>query len=99
MLHEDSRMKRLRLKNTPRAVQQFVRSLVSRPEVVEFEENGRVLLRILAGPQLSTKNKATLLEEGRELVRRSGERNRAVPARTAVKEGHQAVSTVHSNLR
>jgi len=95
----ENKMKRLLLKNTPRAVQQFVRSLVDHPEVVEFEENGRVLLRILAAPQLSTKNKSTLLQEGRELVRRARERNRDVPSRTLEKEVRQAVSTVRSKLR
>ncbi len=92
-------MKRLRLKNTPRAVQQFVRSLVARPEVVEFEENGQVLLRILAAPQLSTKNKSSLLQEGRQLIRRARERNRGVPARTLEKEVRQAISTVRSKRR
>jgi hypothetical protein len=92
-------MKRLRLENTPRAVQQFVRGLVDRPEVVEFEENGRVLLRILAAPQLSTKNKTALLQKGRELVRRARERNRDLPARTLEKEVRQAVNTVRRKFR
>jgi hypothetical protein len=92
-------MKRLRLENTPRAVQQFVRSLLGRPEVIEFEENGRVLLRILAAPQLSTENKTALLQEGRELVRRARERNRDVPGRTLEKEVRQAVNSVRRKFR
>jgi len=92
-------MKRLRLENTPRAVQKFVRSLVGHPEVVEFEENGRVLLRILAAPQLSTKNKTALLQEGRELVRRARERNRDLPGHTLEKEVRQAVNSVRRKFR
>jgi hypothetical protein len=92
-------MKRLRLEKTPLAVQQFIRSLVDRPEVVEFEENGRVLLRILAAPQLSTKNKTALLQQGRELIRRARERNRDVPARALEKEVRQAVNTVRRKSR
>jgi hypothetical protein len=87
------------LEKTPRAVQQFIRSLVDRPEVVEFEENGRVLLYILAAPQLTTKNKTALLQQGRELVRRARERNRDVPARTLEKEVRQAVNTVRRKSR
>src|SRR2546427_867831 len=95
----ESRMKRLRLENTPRAVQQFVHSLMEHPEVVEFEENGRVLLRILAAPQLSPNDKSALLQQGREQVRRARERNRDVPARTLEKEVRQAVSTVRGKRR
>jgi len=85
-------MKRLHLEKTPPAVRQFVRSLIGHPEVVEFEENGRVLLRILAAPQLTAENKTVLLQQGRELVRAARERNRDVPARTLEKEVRQAVS-------
>jgi hypothetical protein len=92
-------MKRMRLENAPRDVQQFVRSLARRPEVIEFEENGHVLLRILAAPQLSTKNKSTLLEEGRELVRRAREQNRDVPSRTLEKEVRLAVNAVRRKTR
>ena len=92
-------MKRLRLEKTPRAVQQFVRSLIGHPEVIEFEENGRVLLRILAAPQLSAERKAVLLQEGRQLVRRARERNRDVPGRTLEKEVRQAVNSIHRKFR
>jgi hypothetical protein len=86
-------------KKTPRAVQQFVRSLVGHPEVVEFEENGQVLLRILAAPQLSKSDKKDLLQDGRELIRRARERNRGVPAHTLEKEVRQAVNNVRRNSR
>jgi len=90
-------MKRLHLEKTPRAVRQFVRSLVDHPEVVEFEENGRVLLRILAAPQLTAGSKTLLLQQGRELVRRARERNCDVPARTLEKEVRKAVSAAGRN--
>ena len=92
-------MKRLHLGKTPPAVRQFVRSLVERPEVVEFEENGRVLLRILVAPQLPPEKKTVLLQEGRELVRRARQRNRAVPARRLEKEVRQAVDAARRKSR
>ncbi len=92
-------MKRLRLEKTPRAVRQFVRSLVDHPEVVEFEENGRVLLRILAAPQLTAESKTLLLQHGRELVRRASERNRDTPARTLQNEIRKAVSAARRKPR
>jgi len=92
-------MKRLQLEKAPPGVQQFVRTLVAHPEVVEFEENGRVLLRILAAPQLSAKDKSALLQEGRELVRRARQRNRHVPSHILEKEVRQAVNSVRLKLR
>jgi hypothetical protein len=90
-------MKRLHLEKTPPAVRQFIRGLVDHPEVVEFEENGRVLLRILAAPRLNAESKTVLLRQGRDLVRRARERNRNVPARTLDKEVRKAVSAVGRN--
>jgi hypothetical protein len=92
-------MKRLRLEKTPPAVRQFVRSLLGKPEVVEFEDNGRVLLRILAAPQLSAKKKRALLKEGRELVRRAQDRNQDLPAHTLDEEVRQAVNAVRRKVR
>jgi len=87
-------MKRLNLQKTPPAVRQFIRSLVGHPEVVEFEENGQVLLRILAAPRLTAESKSLLLQQGRDLVRRARKRNRNVPAQTLEKEVRKAVSAV-----
>jgi hypothetical protein len=92
-------MKRLHLEKTPRAVQQFVRSLVHHPDVVEFEENGRVLLRIFAAPQLTAESKTLLLQQGRDLVRRARERNRGVPTRTLETEIRKAVSAANRKHR
>ena len=86
-------MIRLKLQESPRAVQEFVRSLARRPMVVEIEDEGRVLLRILAAPQLPDEQKPTLLEQGRELVRRARGRNQGVPARTLQKEVRRAVDS------
>jgi hypothetical protein len=92
-------MIRLKLEESPRAVREFVRDLVRRPEVVEFEDDGRVLLRILAAPQLSAEGRPTLLEQGRDLVRRARKRNQDVPPRTVEQEVRQAVHAVRAKLR
>ena len=44
--------------------------------------------------QLSEAEKARLLQEGRELVRRARERNRGIPARTIAREVRNAVKQV-----
>jgi hypothetical protein len=85
-------MKRLNLEKAPPAVRQFIRSLAGHPEVVEFEENGRVLLRILAAPRLTAASKSLLLQQGRDLVRRARERNRNATVCALAKEVHLAVA-------
>jgi hypothetical protein len=92
-------MKRIRLEKTPRDVQQFVRNLVGRPQVIEFEENGQVLLRLLAAPQLTAEEKVALLRQGRRLVARARERNRNVSARRLDKEARKAVQAVSRKAR
>ena len=87
-------MKRLDLKKTPRALQKFTRGLLHHPDVVEFETNGQVLLRILPAPQLSAERRTALLEEGRALADRARARNENVPARTIEREVRQAVRLV-----
>jgi hypothetical protein len=87
-------MKRLDLEKTPRAVQQFIRGLLHHPDVIEFETNGQVLLRLLPAPQLSPEHRTSLLEEGRALVDRARTRNENVPARTIEREVRQAVRRV-----
>jgi hypothetical protein len=39
-LQRDQMMKRLRLENASPALRQFIRSIIARPQVGEFEENG-----------------------------------------------------------
>ena len=92
-------MKRFDLEKTPRAVQQFVRGLLQDPDVVEFETNGQVLLRILPAPQLSAERRRALLEEGHALVDRARARNANVPARIIEREVRQALRVVHRRQR
>jgi len=92
-------MQRLELEKTPRAVQQFIRSLLHHPEVVEFQTNGQVLLRILPAPQLSAEGITALLKEGRALVDRARARNEKVPARAIEREVRQALRLVRRQQR
>jgi len=93
-------MERLKLEQNPPAVREFVRTLARKAGVVEIEENGRLLVRILAAPpNLVVEREQTLLEEGRKLVGRARRRNERVPARKLEKEVQIAVDTVRARGR
>jgi hypothetical protein len=92
-------MIRLKLEESPRAVQEFMRNLARKPEVIEIEDRGQLLLRILATPQSAEDQKPALLKEGRSLVRRARDRNKGMPARTLEKEIRVAVEAVRAKGR
>jgi hypothetical protein len=87
-------MERLKLDHADDAVQQFARRLRVNSEGWELELGGRVLFRIIPPGQLSEEEKANLLEEGRELVRRARARNRDVSSAVLEREVRQAVKRV-----
>jgi hypothetical protein len=87
-------MERLKLDHAKSAVKQFARSLRLHGDGVEVELDGRLLFKIIPPAQLSESEKARLLQEGRELVRRARARNRGVPARTIAREVRDAVKQV-----
>jgi hypothetical protein len=87
-------MKRIKLDNTVPDVKQFIRNLPVDPEGVELELDGRVLFKLIPPAQFSDAEKAALLKQGRELVRRARERNKGVPARLIEREVRKAVNTV-----
>jgi hypothetical protein len=92
-------MKRIKLDTASRTVQQFIRSLPVDAEGVELELNGRVLCKVIPPLQFSDAEKAALIQEGRELMRRARERNKGVPARVIEREVREAVKEVRSRQR
>jgi hypothetical protein len=92
-------MKRVQLDTEAPAVQQFIRSLARHPEGVELELGGSVLCKLIPALQFSEVEKAALLSEGRELVRRARERNQGVPARVIEREVRAAVAAVRRRAR
>jgi hypothetical protein len=92
-------MKRIKLDTASRTVQQFVRSLPVDAEGVELELNGRVLCKVIPPLEFSDAEKAALMQEGRELMRRARERNKGVPARVIECEVRDAVKAVRSKQR
>jgi hypothetical protein len=87
-------MKRINIDNAAGTVKQFVRSLPVGVEGIELELDGHVLFRVIPPEQLSATEKAALLEEGWELIRRSRERNKGVPGKVIEREVREAVKAV-----
>jgi hypothetical protein len=87
-------MKRVKLDNAAPPVKAFVRRLPLDRGDVELELNGQVVCRITPPGQLSESEKAALLSEGRELVRRARARNGGVPAQVLQREVREAVKIV-----
>ena len=72
-------MQRMTIDDTVSDVKEFSRSLPLQAVGVELELDGRIICNVLPpGSQLSEAEKSVLLQRG-ELVRRSRQRNLAVP--------------------
>jgi hypothetical protein len=89
-------MKRVKLDEADRSVQEFVRKLPIDGEGVELELDGRVLCKVIPPLQFSDAEKAAWAQEARELLRRARERNKGVPARVIEREVREAVKAVRS---
>jgi hypothetical protein len=87
-------MKRVALDAAAEAVRSFVQSLPMDPGGVALELQGRVLCTVIPPEGFSGLEKAELLRRGRELVRRSRNRNEGVPIRTIEREIRGAVDEV-----
>ena len=92
-------MKRVKLDGATTAVKDFVRGLPVGPEPVELELKGRVLCTVIPSLQFSEAERATLLREGRELVRRARERTKNIPAKVIERQVRQAVQVVRRRQR
>ena len=87
-------MKRLNLENAAPAVQQFIRTLPATSDGFELAFGDRVIWKLVPPAQLSESQKSALLAEGKELLRRTRERNEGVPARVIEKEIRDATAMV-----
>jgi len=87
-------MKRLVLDSATAAVKKFIRSLPIEGDGVQLELEGQVVCTVMPPSALTDAEKTVLIERGRELVRRSRQRNEGVPAGTIEQEVHQAVDQV-----
>jgi hypothetical protein len=88
-------MRRVPIDSTGSDVKEFLRSLPLQSGGVELELEGQVICNVLPpGGQLSESEKSALLERGRELVRRSRQRNAGVPERVIEEEVARAVDEV-----
>lgn len=89
-------MKRVNLDTLSPAVRKFVRSLPIDREGVELVLADCVICRVVPAIERSEADKAALLAEGKELLRRARERNKGVPARVIEREIRDAVRAVRN---
>jgi hypothetical protein len=87
-------MKRVKLDGADNVVQEFARTLAVHREGAQVELEGRVLFKIIPPERFSEAEKAALLQQGRELVRRARERNKGVSAHVLEREVREAVAQV-----
>ena len=89
-------MRRVKLDKAGPEVKNFFRSLPVAHEDVELELDGEIICKLSAGNRLSDAEKAALRKKGRELLKRSHERNKDVPAKVIAKEVEAAIRAVRS---
>lgn len=87
-------MKRVPIDAAAANVKDFVRALPLDCGGVDLELEGRVICTVLPPDRPAVGDSLALIERGRELVRRSRERNRDVPAQTIEREVREAVEQV-----
>lgn len=87
-------MKRVNVDSAAPAVKRFLRSLAIDANGVEVELAGQVLCKIVPADQLSDAEKAANLADLRELLRRSRERSKGVPADVIERDIRAAVKSV-----
>ena len=88
-------MQRVTIDGAGSGVKEFIRSLPLQTGGVELEREGRVICSVIPpASELSEAEKALLLQRGRELVRRSRQRNSDAPERVIEEEVGRAVDDV-----
>ena len=88
-------MERVTIDSASPGVKEFIRSLPLQGGGVELELEGQVICNVIRpGGELSENEKAILFLRGRELVRRSRQRNLDVPQRVIEEEVGRAVDEV-----
>lgn len=87
-------MKRVAIDEAPMAVKEFVQSLPLDGGGVQLELGGHVVCTVVPAADRADRDARALLERGRELVRRSRERNKDIPTATVEREVRRAVNEV-----
>jgi len=87
-------MKRLNVDAAAPAVKRFLRALSIDANGLEVELAGQVVCKIIPPQQLSEAEKAAHLADVRELLRRSRERSKGVPANVMERDIRAALKTV-----
>ena len=88
-------MQRVTIDGAGSGVKEFIRSLPLQAGGVELELEGRVICNVVPpSSELSEAEKAILLQRGRQLVRRSRQRNSGVPERVIEEDVARAVDEV-----
>jgi hypothetical protein len=89
-------MRRVKLDKAGPEVKKFFRSLPVAKEDVELELDGAIVCKVSAANRLSDAEKAMLRKKAHELLKRSHERNKDVPAAVIAKEVEAAISAARS---
>lgn len=89
-------MQRVQVDAAVPAVKDFILSLPLDRGDIELELNGEVVCRVINAAKATEKEKAGIVAEGWELVRRARERNRDVPAKVIEREVNEAIAEVRS---
>ncbi|MEX2142677.1 MAG: hypothetical protein WD894_25710 [Pirellulales bacterium] len=92
-------MHRVSLDSASRSVREFFKKLPIDLDGVEIEAAGKVLCKVIPSHQLSDAEKQCLIDRARELMRRSQERNKGVPARVIEREIRDAIDEVRGRKR
>ena len=89
-------MRRLKVDTAAPAVKKFFQSLSIDGNGVGIELGGDLVCKIVPPSQLSESEKAAHIADVRELLRRSRQRNKRVPARVIERDIREAISSVRS---
>jgi hypothetical protein len=92
-------MKQIKLDRQDERVKEFIRALPIEPDGVELELNGKVICKVVGARHLADAERETILERGRELVKRARQRNQVVPAKVLEREVQEAVDEVRGRKR
>ena len=87
-------MKRLNLNEVPDDVQRSFRSLPTNAEGLELKLDGIIICEVFPPRTSFESERATLIARGRNLAKRSRDRNARVPTRVIEREIQQAIDEV-----
>jgi hypothetical protein len=92
-------VQRVRLDSEPPAVKEFLRTLNVGNDGVELEIAGQVICKVIPALKFSEAEKAALLKERWEMIRKARQRNKSVPANVIEREVREAVDDVRKRKK